>query len=960
MTKEWEEKQKPGSDSLSGKLNSASNKEVDRSAAYGPSLGYGDLGYGDLGYGPSLEEKANSLQPTGTRRSANFSRITAAPSDELATPTKDGKPLVKENFKNDDLTNNNKHASKGDDKSPGGDFQENLISTTFLAGENYIIEVPAGLKVDDPRFTFEIQVKILVEQFNFEVNDARELIKYLSQQGLSTGINVVGYSAKKPDGRRVAAVNASKDTANYYRKEAAYRRQRKVNAQREQQRLDVQRKQELSNLRQSYVKGLRQYSSDVRNHLNQLFLSLSAEHRQNIEAKTDELYRKIESSDLNLELREAIRIAVMNQWFRPNVEKILNGKPPAPNPSRPAATPPQNKNTRPPSSNLKQPATSQPRQSATNQPRQPAANQPRQPAANQPRQLGAESNNDRTRWQATARSFQEQFATNYSREQIIVIQRLVGATPDGNYGEETAQKVYQWQQNHRVPNPDGLVGDVTHRAMVAQLRTTNTAAADILSPQQKAPPPPIAAPTNPVRNATDSRTQLEAFSPAIKTLLSRQETSQTENYPQLLRVGNKLQQLPPEEFEYIYQPFASNLAGDLTGLERSIDIFTNTRSQVIAELQSPGRTYLGQRVNTTLFGEKPLTSNPAWQQVLKDLIASVLQSPNHAPEILGEVFDFLKEHWVQFVGLTVALIGAQASVAALTGIPEPTFLSKVLAVALQGFILAVYGVGIVVSVEGTIDELMNWWNAASTANGNPEQIASASRAFLRMVGNLTLLIISSKQFQDQLKPEKLARLQAMLNRRQQMTRLPNTHEGSTIDLVPDPANPNSYVYRLQPNPNAQKLPPSSSPSIDITNQTPPAPRPSGGGGSGIIPTRPASIPSTSPTTPGRSTPPASTGQITNPEQTLPQQVQQPQVPDTSPPPVTDGPQLTPPTSSSPVTNPNQTTFADPPQPQVPDTSPPPTTDEQLVVPSSQSTAGVEQPSTQQHQPTGETSQPSTP
>ncbi|MEG3973004.1 peptidoglycan-binding protein [Microcoleus sp. herbarium8] len=465
MTKGWQESQKPGSDSLSGKLNSASNKEVDRSAAYGQSFGYGDIGYG-----PSIEETARSLKPTGERRSANFSRIVAEPSDELAAPAKDGKPPINEDSNNN--LANNKSTSKNDDKSLGSNFKENLISTTFLLpGENFEIKIPQhikDLKVSDPNFNFEIQVQTLVQKFEFEANDARELINYLSQPGGSTGITVLG-RIRPP----YALVNVGKDTVNYYRKAAADRRQTKVNAQREQQRLDVQRKQEFSNLRQSYVEGLGKYSSDVRNQLHQLFLSLSPGRRQNIEAKTDELYRKLESSGLNLELREAIRIAVMNQWFPTNVEKILNGKPPAPNQSRPATTPPQNNNTRPPSSNLKQPATSQPRQPAANQPRQSATNQPRQSATNQPRQPATESNND-TRWQATARSFQEQFATNYSREQIIVIQRLVGATPDGNYGEETAQKVYQWQQNHRVPNPDGLVGDITHRAMVAQLRRTKT------------------------------------------------------------------------------------------------------------------------------------------------------------------------------------------------------------------------------------------------------------------------------------------------------------------------------------------------------------------------------------------------------------------------------------------------------------------------------------------------------
>ncbi|HBL13269.1 MAG TPA: hypothetical protein DD379_18090, partial [Cyanobacteria bacterium UBA11162] len=301
--------------------------------------------------------------------------------------------------------------------------------------------------------------------------------------------------------------------------------------------------------------------------------------------------------------------------------------------------------------------------------------------------------------------------------------------------------------------------------------------------------------STPPTSEQPQRAQLEALSPEIKSLLGGQESFQPENYQQLLRIGRQLQQLSPAEIEYIYKPSANQIAGDLDRLERSISLFNSTRNQVVSQLQTPGGNYSEQGINNLLFGQNPVTENPSWQQVLKDLIASILESPKHAPEVLGELFDYIKENWVQFVGLMVALIGAEAVVAVLTGTPEPTFLTKVVAVALQGFILAVYGIGVVVSVEGAITELMAWWEAASTANGNPEKIAQASRAFLRMIGNLLMLIVSSKQFQAQLKPEKLARLQAMLSRRQQLPRVPNYYEGTTLELIPDPNNPN--VYRVK-------------------------------------------------------------------------------------------------------------------------------------------------------------------
>jgi len=541
MTKESQERQKTGSDSLAGELNRASNKEgeVDYSEVYSPSFGYGNLGYGNQGYGPSLAQTGRSLQPTGQRRSANFSRITAEPIDGLAASAKDGKPSVKEDSLNEDLANN-KHASKGDDTSLGGNFPENLISTTLLQGEHYIIEVPAGLKVDDPLFIFEIQVKLLVKEFGFEANDARELIQYLSQQG-STGINVYGYTAQRPDGRRFATVNLSKDTANSYRNyrnEAVSTRQRNLEAQRDQQ-------QKLS---KEYLSAFENYGPENRDRLNQLFLSLTEKDRKDIDRETDEIYKQIAGSNSNPQLREAIRIAVMNKlyparvqditsgkasararyisylrrhspkmisdliglvnelrndyrksfdervqelygqvaanssdrelltaiqiWvlyerFPINVQNILNPKAPAQNTGDRRAIPPQNQNT-------------SPRSSSSNNQR----------IANQQRQPGAENNNDRTRWQVTAQAFNQRFGANYSREQIIAIQQLVGATPDGSYGEETARKVYLWQQNNKIPNPDGLVGEATWGAMVARLPRTRTDVAPAESSNANNPPAP--------------------------------------------------------------------------------------------------------------------------------------------------------------------------------------------------------------------------------------------------------------------------------------------------------------------------------------------------------------------------------------------------------------------------------------------------------------------------------------
>lgn len=49
---------------------------------------------------------------------------------------------------------------------------------------------------------------------------------------------------------------------------------------------------------------------------------------------------------------------------------------------------------------------------------------------------------------------------------IRAIQKLVGASQDGDYGDKTVEKVRAWQKAHKLP-ADGIVGPTTWRAMAA-------------------------------------------------------------------------------------------------------------------------------------------------------------------------------------------------------------------------------------------------------------------------------------------------------------------------------------------------------------------------------------------------------------------------------------------------------------------------------------------------------------
>ena len=312
-------------------------------------------------------------------------------------------------------------------------------------------------------------------------------------------------------------------------------------------------------------------------------------------------------------------------------------------------------------------------------------------------------------------------------------------------------------------------------------------------------------------------------------MLGGQESFQPENYQQLLRIGRQLQILEPEEIQS-YQSAQERFNWNLNQLQGSVNTYITVRDRLRGQLQ--GQQYR-QALDNLIFGQVSTLEKEEidWWQLFKDLVASSLGSYKYAPEVLGELWEQVKAHWPTFVGLTVALIVGEKAVVALAGAPEPTFLTKVAAVALQSLIAALYGVSIVVETVNAAAALSEWFTIASTAKGNPDKIEEASKAFLRGIGHLLLVILASKAFQTQISPQRLAALQAMLGRvRGQGTlRLPDGTP--TIDLYPDPDHPGSYVLGTPQSPNpsgsgGNLLPPSSVPPVSIQ---PPPTAPSSGG-----------------------------------------------------------------------------------------------------------------------------------
>src|SRR5262249_22428510 len=80
------------------------------------------------------------------------------------------------------------------------------------------------------------------------------------------------------------------------------------------------------------------------------------------------------------------------------------------------------------------------------------------------------------------------------------------------------------------------------------------------------------------------------------------------------------------------------------------------------------------------------------KQFIDDLVASVKESPQHVGEFLkDEVWESIKDHWLQIIAVTTGLILAEMAVGALMAVPEPTLLTKVIAAILQIAIIAIIG-----------------------------------------------------------------------------------------------------------------------------------------------------------------------------------------------------------------------------------------------------------------------------
>jgi Domain of unknown function (DUF4157) len=135
-------------------------------------------------------------------------------------------------------------------------------------------------------------------------------------------------------------------------------------------------------------------------------------------------------------------------------------------------------------------------------------------------------------------------------------------------------------------------------------------------------------------------------------------------------------------------------------------------------------------------------ADPRNKQFIHDLIASAKESPQHVKEFfVDEVWEAIKQHWDRIVLVTGGLLLTEAIIAGLAAAPEPTMLTKVIAVILQIAVIAILGYFVAVEAKGAYDEGRNWFAIARRANGDPAVITEASRSFVRMVWHIVMAVL---------------------------------------------------------------------------------------------------------------------------------------------------------------------------------------------------------------------------
>lgn len=126
---------------------------------------------------------------------------------------------------------------------------------------------------------------------------------------------------------------------------------------------------------------------------------------------------------------------------------------------------------------------------------------------------------------------------------------------------------------------------------------------------------------------------------------------------------------------------------------------------------------------------------------ISDIISSVADSPRYFVEFFsGDLRSQIEANIGRIVAVTLALLAVQSFIVELSA--APTGVTQVMAAILEALVVAFLASTAAVELASVVQYAELWWMAARDAGGTASGIATASRAFVRMVWHITMLVMA--------------------------------------------------------------------------------------------------------------------------------------------------------------------------------------------------------------------------
>jgi len=127
-------------------------------------------------------------------------------------------------------------------------------------------------------------------------------------------------------------------------------------------------------------------------------------------------------------------------------------------------------------------------------------------------------------------------------------------------------------------------------------------------------------------------------------------------------------------------------------------------------------------------------------QHIVDIIKSVTQSPHYFGEVAGEYAPIILDHLPEIIGIVAGFVAAEAMSAFLAA--TPTGVGQIAAALIQLALAAFGAAGMVQAGIEALKHASQWLTLAWTAKGKDEQLAVASKEFLRMLVSIAMAALA--------------------------------------------------------------------------------------------------------------------------------------------------------------------------------------------------------------------------